>query len=109
MGDGCKFVGKDGSNGTFSWDDVSGGGPVGATIQQLDLGGDGGDAKGNAWVLPPDSHSDDRDDGDTWGVPGVGIYLSGDVTGIRGTTHHIGVNSEAIGDHSGKGDMPTNL
>ena len=77
----------------------------GCTQWYLELGGKGVNSKGPGGVTPPGGQADHRDDGDTWGGRGVGIYPSGGGTWSLRNTHHNGLHYEEEGDHIIKGGM----
>ena len=91
-GDDCRGVGEYSSHGAGPWEDIYGGGSAGVTVQQWELGGDGGDAKVHGGIPPLGGQADHGYEGNTWGMQGVVISPIGGGTVILRTTPHNGVH-----------------
>ena len=82
---------------------------VGATVRQLELGGDGGDAEGPVGVPPPGIQVGHVYDSNTWDGQGMVISPGGGSTISHRTTPHNGVHQETAGNYSEKMCMPPHL
>ena len=88
VGDDSEGSRNDGRNSARTGSNLKGGGAVGVTIWNQELGGDRGDPQGPDGVSPLGGATDNEDDGKMWGRWRVGVSSDRRGNGIRGDPPH---------------------